>query len=66
MKLLGKNLANRKKEMASNFTLDYVIDYLVHLFDLIDLQVQMLDAIEEVHNMGYIHRDIKPVINNFI
>ena len=29
MKLLGKNLANRKKEMASNFTLDYVIDYLV-------------------------------------
>ncbi len=21
----------------------------------------MLDAIEEVHNMGYIHRDIKPV-----
>jgi hypothetical protein len=29
MKLLGKNLSNRKKEMASNFTLDYVIDYLV-------------------------------------
>lgn len=23
----------------------------------------MLDAIEEVHSMGYIHRDIKPVIN---
>ena len=66
MKLLGKNLANRKKEMASNFTLDYVIDYLVNLFYLIDLQVQMLDAIEEVHNMGYIHRDIKPVIKKFI
>jgi serine/threonine protein kinase len=26
----------------------------------------MLDALEEVHNMGYIHRDIKPVIKYFI
>jgi len=34
MKLLGKNLANRKKEMGDEFTIDVVIDYLVNQINI--------------------------------
>lgn len=54
MSLMGKNLANYKKARGKWFTLDVAIDLLL----------QMLDAIEDVHNRGYIHRDIKP--SNFV
>lgn len=34
MKLLGKNLANRKKEMGDEFTIDVAIDYLVNQINI--------------------------------
>jgi tau tubulin kinase len=50
---LGKNVANYKKS-KQNF--NNVTSYII--------LIQMLNAIENLHNRGYIHRDIKPT--NFV
>jgi tau tubulin kinase len=53
MELLGKNVANFKKTKQNyNFITSYMI------------LIQMLNAIEALHDRGYIHRDIKPT--NFV
>ena len=52
MELLGRNVANYKK--LPKFDLDSA-------YNILD---QMLDAIESLHNKGFIHRDIKPT--NFV
>jgi len=53
MELLGKNVANFKKSCQS---FSHLIAY--------EILIQMLDAIEDLHERGYIHRDIKPA--NFV
>lgn len=53
MELLGKNVANYKK---SKHNWEPVNAY--------DVLLQMLDAIEQLHDRGYIHRDVKPT--NFV
>jgi serine/threonine protein kinase len=53
MELLGKNVANYKKT-KQNFNM--ITSYII--------LIQMLNAIEALHNRGYIHRDIKPT--NFV
>jgi serine/threonine protein kinase len=53
MELLGKNVANYKKN-KHNFNSVCALDILI----------QMLNAIESLHDRGYIHRDIKPT--NFV
>ncbi|KAJ6243216.1 tau-tubulin kinase 1 [Anaeramoeba flamelloides] len=51
MELLGSNLWNLKKNQPnSRFTLATTIK----------LSVEMISAIEDLHKIGYIHRDIKP------
>jgi serine/threonine protein kinase len=53
MELLGKNVANFKKSKTNyNMITSYVI------------LIQMINAIEALHDRGYIHRDIKPT--NFV
>ncbi len=54
MQLMGKNLANYKKAMKKRWNRKTAINVLL----------QMLQAIEQLHNAGYIHRDIKP--SNFV
>jgi serine/threonine protein kinase len=53
MELLGKNVANYKKS-KQNFNM--ITSYII--------LIQMLNAIEALHDRGYIHRDIKPT--NFV
>lgn len=55
MERLGDNIAElRKRVDQERFSLSTALK----------LGVQMLDAIEGVHNLGYVHRDIKPA--NFV
>ena len=54
LELLGKNVANYKKSKGSKF--DFISSY--------NILLQMLESIENLHNKGYIHRDIKPT--NFV
>lgn len=54
MDLLGANLAKVKKVLETNF----------NLMIAIQLVIEMLEAIEEVHDRGYIHRDVKA--SNFV
>jgi serine/threonine protein kinase len=49
MDLLGNNLAKVRKCLEENYNLKISIQLLI----------EMLDAIEEVHNRGFIHRDVK-------
>ena len=51
MELKGKNLANYKKNNPRDF----------QGVGSINLLLQMLTSIENVHKAGLIHRDIKPV-----
>lgn len=52
MELLGENFSSlRRKQPNGRFTLKTTLK----------LGKQMLSAIETVHKVGYIHRDIKPV-----
>lgn len=53
MELLGKNLAIYKKNKIGN---NLILAY--------EILTQMLDAIEDLHERGFIHRDIKPA--NFV
>jgi tau tubulin kinase len=53
MELLGKNISNFKKS-RDKFETQLACEILI----------QMLDAIEQLHDRGYIHRDIKPT--NFV
>mmetsp|Transcript_4867 Transcript_4867/g.8866 ORF Transcript_4867/g.8866 Transcript_4867/m.8866 type:complete len:527 (-) Transcript_4867:883-2463(-) len=55
MERLGENLAELRKKTACGF---------FSLGTTLKLGVQMLEAIEECHNLSYIHRDIKP--SNFV
>ena len=54
LELLGKNVANYKKSRGNKF--DIITTY--------NTLLQMLNSIENIHNKGYIHRDIKPT--NFV
>jgi serine/threonine protein kinase len=54
MDLLGANLAKIRKVLETNYSLKIAIQ----------LVIEMLTSIEEVHNRGYIHRDVKP--SNFV
>ena len=54
MDLLGNNLAKVRKYLEARYSLKIAIQLLV----------EMLEAIEEVHNRGFIHRDVKA--SNFV
>ena len=54
MDLLGSNLAKVRKYLEANYSLKIAIQLLI----------EMLEAIEEVHNRGFIHRDVKA--SNFV
>lgn len=54
MELKGQNLANYKKAQGRSFSPLVAINILL----------QMLEAIENVHREGIIHRDVKP--SNFV
>lgn len=54
MDLLGANLAKVRKVLETNYSLKIAVQ----------LVIEMLAAIEEVHNRGYIHRDVKA--SNFV
>lgn len=54
MDLLGSNLAKVRKCLEDQYSLKIAINLLI----------EMLDAIQAVHNKGYIHRDIKA--SNFV
>lgn len=52
MELLGENLSNlRRQQPTHNFS----------LLTTLMLARQMLRCLREVHERGFIHRDIKPV-----
>jgi tau tubulin kinase len=52
MEKLGDNLADIRKRMPKG---------VFSMATTIKLGVQMIDALEGTHNLGYIHRDVKPV-----
>ncbi len=52
MELLGKSVSDLRRKKN-----DHLFSYSTTAL----LSHQMLDAIEAVHNHGYLHRDIKPV-----
>lgn len=54
MDLLGNNLAKVRKYLEAHYSLKIAIQLLI----------EMLEAIEEVHNRGFIHRDVKA--SNFV
>lgn len=54
MDLLGSNLAKVRKCLEEQYSLKIAINLLI----------EMLDAIQAVHDKGYIHRDIKA--SNFV
>lgn len=54
MDLLGNNLAKVRKCLEDNYSLKIAVQLLI----------EMLDAIEEVHDRGFIHRDVKA--SNFV
>lgn len=59
---IGNNLAKVRKCLEENYNLKISIQLLVRkILSLSLLQIEMLDAIEEVHNRGFIHRDVKAV-----
>ena len=52
MELLGKNLAElRRARPHQTFS----------MLTTIKIGIQMIDAIQGIHELGYLHRDIKPV-----
>ena len=54
MDLLGNNLAKVRKYLESHYSLNIAVQLLI----------EMLEAIKEVHNRGFIHRDVKA--SNFV
>lgn len=56
MSLQGKNLADLRRESPrQSFSLSTAIR----------IGIQILTAIREIHSIGFLHRDIKPVSLNF-
>jgi tau tubulin kinase len=54
MDLLGSNLAKVRKILEVNYSLKIAVQLLI----------EMLEAIEEVHERGFIHRDVEA--SNFV
>jgi len=54
MDLLGMNLAKVRKILENNYSFKIAVQLLI----------EMLEAIEEVHNRNFIHRDVKA--SNFV
>lgn len=52
MTLQGRNLADLRRETPKQ---------IFSVSTSIRLGLQMLEAIEDIHNAGFLHRDIKPV-----
>ena len=57
MELLGDNLSEYRRRQPNNK---------FSLLTSMKLAIQMTKAIEAVHDLGYLHRDIKPVKKNFL
>lgn len=53
MELLGENLSELRRNSGGKFDLSTTLQ----------LGLCFVSIIEEVHNLGHIHRDIKPVSN---
>ncbi|CDW83244.1 serine threonine protein kinase [Stylonychia lemnae] len=63
--LKGNNLAKVRKCLDENYSLKIAIQLLVTIQNSSYFsQIEMLDAIEEVHDRGFIHRDVKA--SNFV
>lgn len=57
MTLQGRNLAElRRSQPRQAFSTS----------TLLQLAVQLLDAIESIHAVGFLHRDVKPVSSYYI
>ncbi|KAJ5071418.1 tau-tubulin kinase 2 [Anaeramoeba ignava] len=55
MELLGENITKlRKKQAESKFTISTILK----------IGIQMISALESLHKLGYLHRDVKP--SNFL
>lgn len=56
MERLGENLAELRKQRPNGT---------FSLCTSLRLGIQMIEALEGIHKLGFIHRDVKPVFYNF-